>query len=151
MGIHMLATRQMSYLFDFAKCPCGHSTPIRPSTHALPEDDQKWLAEGVAVACSGCMRVSKVEMGKLEPKQTPDGLSPYIPDAPTHRFVALLPCDKAGCKTLLQIFAIRSTTTSAAELQEEKADWWWEGLTCPTEHPIPDRQKPRPGPPPLKL
>jgi hypothetical protein len=131
----------MSYLFDFAKCPCGHSMPVRPSTHALPEDDQKWSAKGVTVACSKCKRVATFEMEELESKQTPDGLSPYIPDAPRHRFVALLQCDKAGCKTPLQIFAIRNTSTTAEVLQEEKADWWWEDLTCPKGHALPDRKK----------
>jgi hypothetical protein len=87
------------------------------------------------------MRVSKVEMGELESKQTPNGLSPYIPDAPRHRFVALLQCDKAGCKTPLQIFAIRNTSTTAEVLQKEKAAWWWEGLTCPDGDVIPDHKK----------
>ena len=131
----------MNHLFDFANCRCGHSTPIRPSTHALPEDDQKWSAKDVTVACSECKRVSTFEMEELEAKQTLDGLSPYIPDAPIHRFVLLLQCGKAGCSTPLPVFAIRSTSTTDADLQEEKVGWWWEGLTCPNGDTIPDRKR----------
>ena len=80
-------------------------------------------------------------MGELVAKEIPEGLSPYTPDAPMRAFVALLRCERAGCKAPLQILAIRNVDTSAEELEKEKAEWWWENLTCPNGHPIPDRLK----------
>src|ERR1039458_3443290 len=134
----------MNNEFDFAVCRCGHPTPIRPSKRFPQEDDQKWLEQDdpfVVVACSECKRVYIFETAELKPMQTLYGISPYNPEAPMHAFREQLRCDVAGCKTPLEVIVIRSTNTSAEALQQEKADWWWEDLTCPKGHALPDRKK----------
>jgi hypothetical protein len=141
--IAALLVNQMIYLLDFATCPCGHATPIRPSTLALPKGDQKWSASGepfVTLVCGQCKRVFDFDPDGFESKQTVYGVSPYNPESPLHLFGMTKPCGREGCATPLQIVVVRKSDTSDEALLAEIADWWWEDLTCPSGHPIPDRK-----------
>jgi hypothetical protein len=133
----------MKEYLDFAECPSGHSTPIRPSTLHPLEDDQEWSdedAQPVVVACSECKRVYSFETQRLKALATDYGLSPDNPEAPMHAFRVQLWCGTQGCETPLKVFAVRKRDTTDEELQREKADWTWENLTCPSGHPIPNSQ-----------
>src|SRR2546427_149551 len=131
----------MSRPVDFAKCPCGHSNPVRPSTLSLPGDGQKSSEPDVTVACSECSLVSTFSADELEPKETMYGLSPCNPDAPLHVFRMTLLCDMVGCKTPLVILGVRKRDTEQEALGEETKIWRWEGLRCPSGHPIHDRER----------
>jgi hypothetical protein len=129
---------------EFAKCQCGHPTPIRPSRLALQEGDQKWIKKDdplVVVACSECKRVYSFETQKLEEHPSEYGLSPYNPEAPMHAFPMHIPCAQASCRRPLPVIAVRKRDTKPEVLQAETDYWWWEGLTCPSGHAIPDRKK----------
>jgi hypothetical protein len=74
---------------EFARCRCGHPTPIRLSRLALEEGDQQWIKKDdplVVVACGECQRVYSFETQKLEEYPSEYGLNPYNPEAPMYAF-----------------------------------------------------------------
>src|SRR2546427_8801205 len=84
------------YVLDFARCPGGHPTPIRPSKPAPEEADQKWTESGsepLFVACSRCKRVYRVEYHQLESRSSSYGLHPYHEEARLHVFQVPIECD----------------------------------------------------------
>jgi hypothetical protein len=127
---------------EFAECPLGHSTPIRPAMLYPVVGGPKWSIEDVpfvTVACSECMRVYSLETERLKERATQDGLSPYDPDSPIHAFLVKIECGAEGCETPLSVIAVRKRDTTAEQLEREKTQWTWENLTCPSGHAIPDR------------
>src|ERR1700693_3393127 len=112
----------MTIYLEFAECPLGHPTPIRPAMLYPLGDDQEWSdldAQPVVVACSECKRVYSFETQRLVERATNDGLSPYNPDAPMHAFQVKLLCGEAGCDTPLSVIAVRKRDTTAEELLRE--------------------------------
>jgi hypothetical protein len=129
---------------DFAECPLGHSSPIRPSMLYREIEGPELSFEDVPfvfVACIECKRVYSFETERLKALATQHGLSPDNPEAPMHVFRVQLWCGTQGCETPLEVFATRKRDTTAEELQKESAEWTWENLTCPSGHPIPNRAK----------
>ena len=129
---------------EFAECPLGHHTPIRPAMLYPLEDDQEWSdkdAQPVIVACIECKRVYSFETQKLRERATDYGLSPYNPESPIHAFEEKILCGETGCGTHLTVIVVRRRDTTAEELQREKADWTWENLRCPKGHSIPNQVK----------
>ena len=131
----------MNTYLEFAECPLGHPTPIRPAMLHREVAGPEWSTEDVpfvVVACSECKRVYSFETQKLKELATDYGLSPYNPDSPIHAFRAQLLCGKKGCDTPLPVIAVRKRDTTAEELLKETTEWIWENLTCPSGHPIPN-------------
>jgi hypothetical protein len=130
----------MDTYLEFAECPLGHPTPIRPAMLFQQGEDQKWTVGDVpfvVVACSECKRVYSFETERLKERVTLYGLSPYHPKSPIHAFRLQIRCDKTDCQTLLPVIAVRKRDTTAEELQRETSEWTWENLTCPSGHAIP--------------
>lgn len=133
------AVRMSCVCLDFAKCECGHSTPIRPTRIAPPSSTQTKTGAGpssVFVACAECKQV--FEADEPEPRPSMKGISPYSSDAPLHVFSVSLRCKEPDCKTPLVVLAVRNRDTSSEEIRGETAAWTWEGLVCPSGHWLPD-------------
>lgn len=136
-----------TFLVDFAFCPCGERTAIQPTKPVIPDTNPQPLSsvEGsIAVACMSCKRVYRFDTGYLLSLSTPAGVGPENPEAPTTVFRVPIECAEPNCKARATVFVTMSTTTSAVRLDQEKATWRWEHLTCPTGHVIPDRRKAQP-------
>ena len=134
----------MTFYLEFAECPLGHHTPIRPAMLYPLKDDQEWSdedAQPVIVACIECKRVYSFETQRLRERATDYGLSPWNPKSPVHAFQVRLLCGEIGCETPLLVIAVRKRDTTAEKLQKESADWTWENLVCPSGHPIPNRDQ----------
>jgi hypothetical protein len=74
---------------EFAECPLGHPTPIRPAMLSRQVDGPKWSTEDVpfvVVACSECKRVYSFETENLKELAAQYGLSLYNPESPIHPF-----------------------------------------------------------------
>jgi hypothetical protein len=136
------AMMQMNTSLEFAECPLGHPTPIRPAMFYRLKEGQESLTEDVpfvVVACSECKRVYKFATENLKERAAPLGLSPYSYEAPIHAFQLQIRCDERSCDTPLSVIAVRKRNTTAEELLKEQDEWTWENLTCPSGHAIPDR------------
>jgi hypothetical protein len=129
---------------EFADCPCGHSTPIRPSRLVPSDTGQRWKETDTApllVACNVCKRVYKFEANELVHRRTVKGVGPYDPAAPTCVFQVRVGCDGVKCDTLPLVFVELSSNTTDEQLQAEKAKWRWVDLACASGHPIPWPQR----------
>jgi hypothetical protein len=131
----------MNHPLEYAKCPQGHPTPIRPSLPALQEGDQQWTAKDdpfVVIACVVCKRVYKFETQRLEPGPSLYGLTPFHPGAPLHLFEVELGCDDPSCDTPLIALAVRKRDTSPHQIEEEKGFWRWaeQRSQCPSKHDV---------------
>lgn len=130
--------------FDFAKCTCGHLSPIRPTSSAPREPDPRWSGmdtNPLIVACSACKLVSKFLPNQLQEIDTEMGVAPYNPEAPMRVFRVPIECDEIDCRAQGEVLVTLSATTTAVELAKEMVSWWWKDLTCLSEHPIPDREQ----------
>jgi len=128
---------RMIYL-DFATCPYGHSTPIRPSRPAPEGVDQKWTqTESVPlfVACSRCKRVYKIEDHQLKSRPSTCGLSPYHEEAQLHVFEVPIDCDDPAHEFQLPVIAVRNADTIGEDAQKWR---WADGheSKCPLGHEI---------------
>jgi hypothetical protein len=124
--------------FDFARCKCGHSTPIQPSTIAILDPDRKSLGMEIVapfVACAKCKRVYRAENDKLESMPMLEGLEPYNPGAPMRLVSVSIECDWVDCSERITVIAVVNAT--ATELEKEKATWIFAGVKCPKDHDYP--------------
>lgn len=128
---------------DFAVCPCGEQTALRP---AKPESSNSRLQpsetdEGsVLIACLRCKRVYNFDTSYLVSKPSPWGIGPYNPDAPMSVFPIPIECDWVGCKAHLVVHVVLKSDTSNAELESRKQDllnWTFLDATCPDGHEYP--------------
>lgn len=123
----------MTFLYDCAKCNCGHLTPVRPCSFQISGETDE-LSE-LTVACE-CKQVYSVETDELKSSPTPYALGPQDPDAPMRIFRLSVPCSRKDCRAPLEVIAVRKSDTGAEKLKEESTTWSWEGVTCPSGHPF---------------
>lgn len=122
------------FVVDFAKCPQGHYTAIRPSSLLRPENDPQWIAKNdvpVVFACNECRQVYSVNKDELEQRPTGTGVGPYNPEAPTTVFQVPIECDGLDCSAQLLVHAWLKSNTSAEERERISSAWTVAGISCP--------------------
>jgi hypothetical protein len=115
------------FLVDFAVCPCGEQTPVRPSTLVIPNSGPQPLERDsgpIFVACMKCKRVYSFDTHYLLSRQTTMGVGPNNPEAPMTVFQVPIPCGRLNCNSHLRIHAFLKTNTNDAEMKLERALWW---------------------------
>ncbi len=125
----------MSEFYLFAKCRCGFSTPIQPSTHGIEAKDQRWIETGNElpyVVCEGCKRIYEPLERDILPLSS--GLSPYREGAPWHVCQEFIPCGEGHSCLPIPVIAVRNSDTTDAEIEKEKPQWRGRALRCAHGH-----------------
>ena len=120
---------------DFAFCPCGERTPIRPSTLAILDGGpqlSKTYTDPIFVACTKCKRVYKFDTAYFLPEPTTMGIGPYSPEAPMTVFQVPIECDALNCKARLLVHALLKSGTTDAGIEEATMWWSTSELFCPS-------------------
>jgi hypothetical protein len=133
----------MSTVFaDFAVCPCGEQSPIRPTkpatSNASPLSSEK-DENPIFVACWRCKRVYMYDTRSLVSLPIEWGLAPDNPQSPIRIFRVPIECDEPNCQARPLVHVTLNSNTTAEKLQKEKAAWRWSEtvLRCHLGHKIP--------------
>jgi hypothetical protein len=119
---------------DFAVCPCGEQTAIRPAKTALATENRQSSEtdnDSIAVACPKCRRVYTFHTGEMVPIPTPWGVGPYNPEAPMTVFRVPIECDVLNCKAQLLVHTLLKSHTTDAQVEEATMHWNTSELLCP--------------------
>src|SRR2546423_14108524 len=133
----------MSTIFvDFAVCPCGEQTAVRPTTPAIANANPQSSETdeySILLACPKCKRVYTFDTDCLVSLPTPWGIGPYNPEAPTRVFHVPVSCAQLDCGARPRITVQMKSNTSAEELRQERLSWRWseDDLRCSVGHAIP--------------
>jgi len=122
--------------FDFAFCPLGHRSAVRPtmpeSSNDRPQSSMKDDYQ-VFVRCRKCNRIYSFGTLFLVPMSEDLVGDHQDPDYPTRVFQVSIECAEPDCGTRITVFATLSADTTAAQIEEQKMTWEsWPGLPCPS-------------------
>ena len=132
----------MSESYLFAKCPRGHSTPIRPSMPVSARADQIQTGtddETLLVACMQCGLVYTAHSREAKPDPSipsslglPGGVSLLL-------FSETIYCDDINCEFQAEVFSARRSDTT--EKWQTEVQWTWqfapgEKTKCQWNHDI---------------
>jgi hypothetical protein len=101
-----------------------------------PQGVRSSNALSIAVVCPHCKNVRSYSLAENSPDYDPKGTvvsADHIADTVPY---GLLECDAEDCKTRLPLVGVKSISTDDAKKKAELNSWNWDGLKCPTGHPI---------------
>jgi hypothetical protein len=115
-------------------------TAVQPTKLAIPDTNPQPYesVEGsIVVACTRCKRVYRFDTGYLQSRSTATGIGPYNPQAPMRVFQVPIECGWVGCSAQLVVHVMLKSSTTAAELEKERATWICSEIEVPRGASVP--------------
>jgi hypothetical protein len=128
--------------FDYAVCPCGKQTAVRPTKLALssgrPQPSETYEPP-ILVACPQCNRVYSFDTSSLVAIPVDLMEAQNNPASSTRVFQVSISCDGVECKARPVVHVSMSANTTEKQLHEERSKWRWANgeFRCSDGHLIP--------------